>query len=80
MGAQIAGDGVFRARHYWLLPVEAGVENHGDAGECGKFFDDTIKARVRRAIDSLDTRRSIDVDRGRESYVPYPPALLVPSS
>ena len=37
LGAQIARDGVFWPRYDWLVPIEAGVENHGHAGELGKF-------------------------------------------
>ena len=65
VGAQIAGYCFFGARHDWLLPIKAGVENYWDSGELGECLDDIIEAPVRGAVDSLDSRRSIDMDRGR---------------
>ena len=40
VGAQVAGDGILGPVHDGLLPVEAGVEHDGDAGDLGVFFDD----------------------------------------
>jgi hypothetical protein len=45
-----------------LPQVEAGIENHRDAGEFREFLDDTIEAGIGDAPNGLDARRSVDVN------------------
>ena len=47
------------------MKVEAGVQDHRHAGEPGKFLDDRVEERVRAAADSLQARRSVEMDRSR---------------
>src|SRR5581483_4144028 len=47
-----------------LVLVERCIEDHGDAGEVAKRLDESVVARVGRAVDGLQASRSVDVSDG----------------
>ena len=78
--AQVAGDGILGRGDDRLLAVEAGVEQHGHAGEAAERLDQAVVARVGGALDRLDAAGAVDVHGRRDDAAACRRAPAAPAS